>query len=107
MEQEVLQRLLQAEAEAEALAQAADAERERMIQEAQREAEEAERGFEQRLPSIRSSFVDKALARAEQTLIELKRRYEEHHAELRTAAEENEAEAVDNVLAVILDPERN
>ena len=107
MEAEVLQRLLKAEAEAEAIAKRADDERTRIIQTAEAEAQAAERRFEERIPSIRASFVDKTVASAEQTLVELKRRYEERHTELRAAAEDREASAVQAVLAILLDTEKD
>lgn len=106
MEQEVLQRLLEAESQAESLTANADRERERLVAEALKEARAAEQRFEGRIPSIRSSFVDKAVASADQTLTELERRYEERHIDLRKAVEENEQEAVDAVVAMILDAER-
>lgn len=104
--EEVLQRLLKAESAAEAIAKEADAERERLVEDAKAEAVAAEQKFEQRLPDIRASLLDKAEANAQQTLTELKRRYEERHADLRAIASEHEREAVEAVLAILLDPKR-
>jgi vacuolar-type H+-ATPase subunit H len=104
--EEVLQRLLKAESAAEAIAKEADAERERLVEDAKAEAVAAEQKFLQRLPDIRASLLEKAEANAQQTLTELKRRYEERHADLRAIASEHEREAVKAVLAILLDPER-
>ncbi|MGD8497325.1 MAG: ATPase [Chromatiales bacterium] len=104
--EEVLQRLLKAESAAEAIAKEADAERERLVEDAKAEAVTAEQRFQERLPDIRASLLDKAEANAQQTLTELKRRYEERHADLRAIASEHEREAVEAVLAILLDPKR-
>lgn len=104
--EEVLQRLLKAESTAEAIAKEADADRERMVEDAKAEALAAEQRFQERIPEIRSSFLEKAEANAQQTLTELKRRYEERHAGLRNVAAENEREAIDAVLSILLDPQR-
>lgn len=104
--EEVLQRLLEAESTAEAIAKEADAERERMVQEAQAEAVAAEQRFQERIPDIRASLIGKAEANAQQTLTELKRRYEERHADLRTVASEHEREAIEAIVSIILDPQR-
>jgi hypothetical protein len=105
METEILQRLLKAESEAEALAHEAGLERDALVQSALHEAAESERRFEQRIPEIQKTFLDKAGAHAEQTLVELKRRYEERHTILRAAAQEHEAEAIEAALGVVLDSE--
>lgn len=104
--EEVLQRLLKAESTAEAVAKEADADRERMVQEAKAEAVAAEHRFQERLPDIRALLLEKAEANAQQTLTELKRRYEERHADLRAVASEHEGEAIEAVLSILLDPQR-
>jgi predicted translin family RNA/ssDNA-binding protein len=87
------------------LTRQAAAERDETTQSALREAADSERRFEQRIPEIHQTFLDKAATHADQTLTELKRRYEERHAVLRAAAQEHEAEAVEAALALVLDPE--
>jgi hypothetical protein len=101
---DTLQRLLDAEIRAEKTAQQAEAERERMIQSALVEARTEEERFEARIPDLHRSFVDKAEARAEQTVAELKKRYDERHAQLRSLAEEREEEALEAAFAIMIDP---
>ncbi len=104
---EALQRLLKAESEAERITREADAKREQMLNEARAEAKLAEQRLEERIPEIRASFVDKASRSAEQTLTELRRRYDERHVELRTAAQQHEREAIDAVVAILLNPQQS
>jgi V/A-type H+-transporting ATPase subunit G/H len=101
---DTLQRLLDAETRAEKIAQQADAERERLIQGALMEARAEEQRFEARVPELHASFVEKAETRAEQTVAELKRRYDERHVQLRSLAEEREDDALDAAFAVLIDP---
>jgi V/A-type H+-transporting ATPase subunit G/H len=102
---DTLQRLLDAEVRAEKIAQQADVERERMIQGALMEARTEEERFEARIPDLHASFVEKAESRAEQTVAELKRRYDERHAQLRSLADEREDDALDAAFALLIDPE--
>lgn len=100
-----LKRLLDAEKRAEDLARQAEEDQEKMIQAALREARHAEERFQARTPDIHSSFLEKAEARAEQTVKELRKRYDERHVQLREMAEQREAEALDAAFAVLADPE--
>lgn len=100
-----LKRLLDAEKRAEDIAHQAEEDQERMIQAALREARHAEERFQARTPDIHSSFLEKAEARAEQTVKELRKRYDERHVQLRELAEQREAEALDAAFAVLADPE--
>jgi V/A-type H+-transporting ATPase subunit G/H len=102
---ETLQRLLDAEKKAEGIVQKADEERERIIQGALREAHAEEERFEARIPELHSAFIEKAEQRATQTNSELKKRYDEHHLQLRTTAEEREAEALDAAFDLLIDPD--
>lgn len=101
---ETLQRLLDAEMKAEQIAHQADQERERIIQGALLEARAEETRFESRIPELHSSFIEKAEIRAKQTINELKRRYDERHAQLRNLAEEREEEALDAAFRLLIDP---
>ena len=101
---ESLQRLLDAEARAEQIVQQADAERERIIQGALMEARAEEDRFEGRIPELHKSFVEKAEARAEQTSAEIKRRFDERHAQLRNYAEQREAEALEAAFSLLIAP---
>jgi hypothetical protein len=102
---DTLQRLLDAEMRAEKMAQQAEAERERVIQSALVEARSEEERFEARIPDLHRSFVEKAEARAEQTVAELKKRYDERHAQLRSLAEQREDEALEAAFAILVDPD--
>ena len=105
MMEKTLQRLLDAEMNAEQIHQRAVTAKERVIQEALQEARTEEERFEARLPELHNSFIDKANQRAEQTIAELKRRYDERHAQLRTYAESREETALDAAFAVLIDPD--
>jgi V/A-type H+-transporting ATPase subunit G/H len=101
---DALQRLLETEKRAEELARQANLERERIIREALEEARREEGQFEARIPEIHASFVDKADARAEQTVNELRKRFDERHLRLRQQAEEREGDALQAALQLIVDP---
>lgn len=104
---ETLQRLLDAEKKAEEIVHKADEERERIIQGALREAHVEEERFAKPVypPELHSAFIDKAEQRATQTNSELKKRYDEHHLQLRTTAEAREAEALDSAFNLLIDPD--
>jgi vacuolar-type H+-ATPase subunit H len=100
-----LKRLLDAEKRAEQIARQAEEEQDRTIQTALREARTEEERFQARVPEIHSSFLEKAEARAEQTVKELKKRADERHTQLREMAEQREGEALDAAFAVLTDAE--
>ena len=103
--EKTLQRLLDAEMRAEQIHQKANEAREKTIHEARLEARAEEERFDARLPELHNSFLEKASQRAEQTIAELKRRYDERHSELRKYAEAREEEALDAAFAVLIDPQ--
>jgi len=103
---DTLKRLLDAERRAETIARDAEQEQERIIQAAIRDARADEERFTSRIPDLHRSFINKAEERAEQTIAELKRRYEERHVQLRGSAESREDEALDAAFALLLDPGR-
>jgi len=103
---ETLNRLLDAEMRAEKLAQDAEQEQERIIQTAISDARAQDERFTARVPDLHRGFVHKAEERAEQTIAELKRRYDERHVELRDVAEQREQEALDAAFALLIDPAR-
>ena len=103
--EKTLQRLLDAEMKAEQIHQKANEDRERILQDTLQEARTEEERFEARLPELHNSFLEKAQHRAEQTIAELKRRYDERHAQLRKYAESREEEALDAAFAVLIDPQ--
>lgn len=100
-----LKRLLDAEKRAEQIARQAEEDQERLIQAALREARTEEERFLARTPEIHGSFLEKAEARAEQTVKELKKRADERHTQLREMAEAREAEALDAAFGLLIDPE--
>lgn len=97
-----LKDLLQAETEAEAIVADGEAERERIVQKALSDAREMERQFQERLPELHRSFLEKAQSRAAQTIEEMKLRNDERNKMLRELAARHEQEALDHALALIL-----
>lgn len=102
---ETLQRLLDAEMRAERIAQQAETEQEEVIQGALLEARAQEQRFVAGIPDLHRSFIKKAEERADQTVAELKRRYDERHVQLRNLAEEREDEALQAAFNLLLSPE--
>lgn len=102
---DALQRLLETERRAEEIARLANQEREHKIQQTLQEARREEAQFEARIPELHGAFVDKADARAEQTVSELRKRYDERHTKLRQQAEERESEAREAAFRIIIDPQ--
>jgi hypothetical protein len=103
---ETLKRLLDAEMRAESIAQEAEQERERIIQAAIADARAEDQRFTARVPDLHRGFIHKAEERAEQTIAELKRRYDERHVQLRDLAEQREQEALDAAFELLLDSAR-
>jgi V/A-type H+-transporting ATPase subunit G/H len=104
--EELLKRLLEAERQAEAEVKQASTQRERLIQEALRQAREAEEQFTKGLPSLRAPYRKQALERAEAAIAELKKKHEERERQLRELAERREQSAVEAAVSILLDPER-
>jgi hypothetical protein len=102
---DTLQRLLEAEVRAEQIAQEAEAEQERTIQSALLEARAEEDRFRTRIPDLHRTFIARAEERAEQTIAELKRRYDERHVQLRDTAEAREQEALEAAFSVLISAE--
>ena len=100
-----LKRLLDAEIRAEQIAKQADDKREHLIQSALLEARAEKERFEARIPELHAAFVEKAEARATQTINELKRRYDERHSQLRNLAEEKEQEALGAAFEALISPD--
>ncbi|MDH3387835.1 MAG: ATPase [Gammaproteobacteria bacterium] len=100
-----LKDLLAAETEAEAVVTAGEVERDRIVQKGLDDALDMERQFKERLPEMQQSFTDKAQSRAEQTIAEMKLRYDERNKTLRELADRHEQEALDHAIALILNRE--
>ncbi len=99
-----LKRLLEAEARAQAIIEAASHERQRMLDLALAGVHEAESRFEASRADLRAPFLKEAHGRAEQAVAELSRKYEERQRNLRDMASRHEQEAVDAALSLLLDP---
>ncbi len=100
-----LQRLLEAEAHAQAVIDGASQARQRMIDEAMAAVRDAEARFEAGRAELRAPFMQEAHARAEQAVAELARKYGERQRSLRELASRHESEAVEAALALLLDPD--
>lgn len=98
-----LQRLLDAELEAEAVVKKALDQREQIMAQSLEEARMAEARFEARIPELREAFNDKAEQRIQQTIAEVSLRYQERTRELEFMASESRQEAIDTALAILLD----
>jgi len=81
-----LKRLLEAEARAQAIIEAAGHERQRLLDETLASAHEAEARFEKNRAELRAPFIKEAHGRAEQAVAELTRKYEERQRNLRDMA---------------------
>ncbi|HEX9626688.1 MAG TPA: hypothetical protein VGA00_07105 [Acidiferrobacterales bacterium] len=101
--EDVLQRLLDAELQSEALVKEAEHKRERLIRQALDDTRAAEKQFEARLPDLRNAFVEKAEERAAQAVAEQTRRYEEWRGQLQAQARERQPDAVAAAVALLLD----
>ena len=98
-----LKELLEAETEAEAIVTGGEQARDAIVQKALDDAAEMENQFQQRLPELHQSFIDKADERAIQSIAEIKLRYDEHNLQLRSLASKHEKEALDLAVALVLD----
>lgn len=99
-----LQRLLEAEARAQAVIDAASQERQRIVDDALATVRDAEARFEAGRADLRAPFLNEARGRAGQAEAELSRKYGERQRMLRDLAARHEAGAVDAALALLLDP---
>jgi V/A-type H+-transporting ATPase subunit G/H len=101
-----LQRLLEAEARAQEVIDAASQERQRIIDDALAAVRDAEARFEAGRAGLRAPFLNEAQGRADQAVAELTRKYGERQRNLRDLASRHESEAVNAALTLLLDPTR-
>ncbi len=101
-----LQRLLEAEARAQAVIDAASQERRRIVDDALVAVRDAEARFEVGRVKLRAPFLNEAHGRADQAAAELSRKYGERQRNLRDLAVRHESEAVNAALSLLLDPAR-
>lgn len=99
-----LQRLLEAEARAQAVIDDASQARKRLIEDALATARDAEARFEAGKAELRAPFLKEAQAHAEQAIAELTRKHEERQRTLRDLASRHESAAVEAALVLLLDP---
>lgn len=99
-----LKRLLDAEARAQGIIDAASAERQGILDEALAAARAAEARFEAGRAELVAPFLKEAQSRATHAVAELARKYEERQRNLREMASRHEQEAVDAALNLLLDP---
>lgn len=104
--EDALKRLLAAEKQARDITSAARREADAIVQAAMNQAKLEEGRFKARVPELRAAFVDKAEQRAAQAIKELERRFDEHIAALRAAAEVNEDAALDAAFDYLIYPDR-
>ncbi|NNJ91559.1 MAG: ATPase [Gammaproteobacteria bacterium] len=98
--------LLKVEQEAEQIVLNGENEREVIRQKALDDANATIKQFNDRLPEMHQSFLDKAQERADQSIAELKLRYNERNQELRALAEEHEEEALNEAIKHLLKTEQ-
>jgi hypothetical protein len=103
---DTLQRLLDAEMRAQALAREAEEAQQRTVAAAVEEARELDDRFSERIPDLQKSWVARAEDRAAKTIAELERRFDERHQALRDMAEQREDEALDDAFRTLLDVRR-
>jgi hypothetical protein len=99
-----LQRLLDAEARAQAVIDDASQERQRMMDDALAAVRGAEARFDAGRAELRAPYLREAQGRADQMVAELTRKYGERQRMLRELAARHESEAVDAALTLLLDP---
>ncbi len=97
-----LKELLEAETRAEQIVSAGEQKRDEIIQKALQDAHAMERQFKNRLPEMYQSFEHKAHEKADQTIAEMKLRYDERNKELRDLARDHQQEALENAVDLIL-----
>ena len=99
-----LQRLLEAEARAQAVIDAAGIERQRIIDDTLEAVRSAEARFDTRRAELRAPYLNEAHGRADQAVAEISRKYGERQRSLRELAARHETEAVNAAFALLLDP---
>ncbi len=99
---DTLKELLEAEKRAEGIVQKGEQESEEIRRKARADAHAIEQQFISRIPDLHRSFSDKAGEKAEQTIAEIKLRYDERNKELRELADKHADEAVELAVRMIL-----
>ena len=100
--EDTLKRLLNAENNASETVRKAQAESERVVQAAVEETRQQEERFQDRIPELHASFLDKSDQRASRAVAEMERRFDETLGQLREAAETHEDAALDTAFHTLL-----
>ncbi|NTV94910.1 MAG: ATPase [Thiobacillus sp.] len=103
--EDVLKRLLETETRAEAIIEAAEAERKRIVDAAMDEVRRNEARFQDEAAKRREPIMREAEDRAGQLVADLTRKFEARQRVLREQADRNEEAAIAAALALLLDPE--
>ncbi|EDN65336.1 conserved hypothetical protein [Beggiatoa sp. PS] len=80
----------------------AQTEREQIIQQALQESHQAEQQFKDKMPKIRTNFLETAEQRAIQSIAELNKRYLERKENLHHLAEENQPKALEAAVHLLM-----
>ncbi|MBP7712325.1 MAG: ATPase [Gammaproteobacteria bacterium] len=99
---DTLKRLLDTELRAGEAVQEAKGKREEITHQSLEEARRAEQRFHARVGELHATSLEKAKVRADQSIAELRRRYDERGKELRQGAEARENDAIEAALSVLL-----
>lgn len=100
--EDTLKRLLEVEMQAEQLVNQATLMREQKIQQALQAVNQAEQDFVAKQPDLYASYAEKAESRAQQSIAELQKRYEDKKDHLRDLAEQNQQNALDSAVALLM-----
>ena len=99
---DTLKTLLVAENAASELVDNAQKEAEHMMQTALQEAHHQEERFEARVPELHAAYLEKSDQRAQQTVAEMERRFQERISQLRVDAERHEEAAIEAAFRELL-----
>ncbi len=97
-----LKKLLEAEKQAEQIVLEGEKHSDEILRQAHADAHALEQQFIDRIPEMHQLFTDKSHQKAEQTIAELKLRYDERNKELSKLAMEHRGEAAEQALKLIL-----
>ena len=100
--EDTLKRLLAAETRASEIADQAGHAAEALLQSTLQDVRQQEGAFNDRLPELRSAYLDKADQRAAQSIKELEKRHADRITHLRARAESFEEEALDAAFSYLL-----
>ena len=97
--------LLDAENEAEQIIEQARKYRDQLLEDTLQDTRQQEALFEQRIPEIRDSALNRAVQHADQVILDYQNRHNVRSIEIREQAEERELEALDSAFFRLLNSE--